>query len=741
MPVSELALVCYHSDNDDPDFEVPESNVDGEGDDGDSEGGDDSDNESVNEGENEVDDNGANEGDNDNESANERDNDNESANEGDDELDNEGDEDRHEDADGNESEDEPDEDRDERYDFEVEEAVANWFDEGKIRRDSIPDTSDEDEDPVITRDHKIRLGTDDRFGIGRTFFSSFELKEAVLHYALKNRANLRQSRWEKDKIEFRCAGKKKNGNCCWKLYCSYDNDKQLWLLKKPVIARLLMDKLRMNPNFMPLDIQRHIKEQWKISSTIGQCQTGRLQAIKWLKNEYEQQFAHLRGYVAEIIRSNMGSTAIVDTITDGSGNHVFNRIYVCMGAMKNAFYFCRPLIGIDGTFLKHDVKGCLFTAIAHDANNQISPVAWATVQTENADNWEWFLNLLKVDLKLKDGSDYVVISDRCKGLMSAIKSVLPNAEHRPCVKHIVENLKKRHANKDLLKKMVWNLAWSYNFEAYRTNLAKMRAYSMSLYEDVMKEEPKTWCRAFFRPGSFCEDVDNNATESFNATIVKARAKSLVPMLETIRRQAMARISKRKKKIGRWEKNISKYVSEILAEEEEDALRCEVTKGTHGKFEVWVDGNSNSVNLTTEMWDCSCYKWQVTGIPCEHAYAAVMDVDKNVEDFVVPMFGTQAWKEQYETGPNPVRGQTYWMTNDYVLITAPPEPVLPGRKKEQKKKFNRIKSPLESPKKKKGKTGPKILKLGRQGRVMHCKSCGQAGHNAAGCKTLKSGLIL
>lgn len=313
-----------------------------------------------------------------------------------------------------------------------------------------------------------------------------------------------------------------------------------------------------------------------------------------------------------------------------------------------------------------------------------------------------------------------------------MKTVLPNAEHRPCVKHIVENLKKRHANKDLLKKMVWNLAWSYNHSEYQGNLNNLRAYSLSLYEDVMKEEPKTWCRPYFKIGSCCEDVDNNATESFNATIVKARAKALVPMMETIRRQAMARISKRKEKTLKWKKKISEYVSDILEKEEEDAMRCEVTKGTHGKSEVWIDGNSQCVNFSSGKWECSCYKWQVTGIPCEHAYAAIIDASKDVEDFVVPFFGTNVWREQYETALDPVRGQRFWMTNKYVLVKAPPEPVLPGRKK-GKKNYNRIKGKLESPKKKKKKGQPEILKLGRKGRTMHCRSCGAAGHNAAGCQ--------
>ena len=89
-----------------------------------------------------------------------------------------------------------------------------------------------------------------------------------------------------------------------------------------------------------------------------------------------------------------------------------------------------------------------------------------------------------------------------QGIISAVKSALPHAEHRLCVKHIVENLKKRHASKDLLKKFVWNLAWSYSDAEYKQNLNEMRAYSMDLYEDVMKEEPKTWCRAWFKHGSF-----------------------------------------------------------------------------------------------------------------------------------------------------------------------------------------------------------------------------------------------
>lgn len=156
--------------------------------------------------------------------------------------------------------------------------------------------------------------------------------------------------------------------------------------------------------------------------------------------------------------------------------------------------------------------------------------------------------------------------------MSAVKHELSNAEHRMCVKHIVENLKKNHAKKDMLKTLVCKLAWSYNEKEYEKNLNNLRCYDDALYNDVLKEEPHTWSRYFYKLCSCCEDVDNNATESFNSTISKARARSLIPMLETIRRQGMTRIVKRNKKSLRHEGKFSKYALKTLPLEKTDANR-------------------------------------------------------------------------------------------------------------------------------------------------------------------------
>ncbi|XP_020887134.1 uncharacterized protein LOC110230003 [Arabidopsis lyrata subsp. lyrata] len=474
-----------------------------------------------------------------------------------------------------------------RFEFEVEDSVGNFVDEFSVGRNEIPDSSDEEEDPIVLRDRRIRRSRVDRLSIGQLFFNGVKFKEAIIEYALNTGNNVVQGRWEKTKLEFKCGIV---GKCKWR---------QMWvvkttyrkhsctpngrckILRSPVIARLFMDKLRVNPKFMPKEIQNHIKDHWKIVSSRGQCQSARLLALKLLEKEYEEQFTHIRGYVEEILSTNPGSTAIVETIPNSAGEDVFNRFYVF-------------------------------------------------------------------------------------------------AEHRFCVKHIIENLKNKHPKKDLIKPLIWQLAWSYNKTEFKENLNKVKEYSIDVYNLVMKKQPEMWSRAFFKLGSNCEDVDNNATESFNASITKARAKAMIPMLDTIRRQAMNRMVKRHNKSKNHEGMFTEYVAKILAKEKKDASKCETTPATHGVYEVMLYGNDYSVN--TKKRKCTCGKWQISGIPCEHAYGAMIDYDMNVESYVSGFFSTDLWRDNYEQSIHPMRGPRFWMTSTYRLVTAPPEPILPGKKK-------------------------------------------------------------
>ena len=93
----------------------------------------------------------------------------------------------------------------------------------------------------------------------------------------------------------------------------------------------------------------------------------------------------------------------------------FDRLYVCFAAQGESWIeSCRPIIGLDGAFLKRNIKGHLLAAVGRDGDNMIVPIAWTVVEIENNVNWEWFVKLLKADLGLQEGGTTTIISDKQK---------------------------------------------------------------------------------------------------------------------------------------------------------------------------------------------------------------------------------------------------------------------------------------------------------------------------------------
>ena len=67
-------------------------------------------------------------------------------------------------------------------------------------------------------------------------------------------------------------------------------------------------------------------------------------------------------------------------------------MYIRYNAQKVGFLGgCRPIIGLDGCYLKGRFEGQILAVTARDANDNIFLVAFAVVEQENKDSWVWFL--------------------------------------------------------------------------------------------------------------------------------------------------------------------------------------------------------------------------------------------------------------------------------------------------------------------------------------------------------------
>nr|KYP60270.1 hypothetical protein KK1_015723 [Cajanus cajan] len=100
-------------------------------------------------------------------------------------------------------------------------------------------------------------------------------------------------------------------------------------------------------------------------------------------------------------------------------NHTCHRttkkIYICFEACKSAFvHTCRPLIGLDGCFLKGDYGGQLIAIVGKDGNNQMIPIAFAVVEPKTRDSWTWFIDLLLEELGSIKKKKWAFIFDQQK---------------------------------------------------------------------------------------------------------------------------------------------------------------------------------------------------------------------------------------------------------------------------------------------------------------------------------------
>ncbi|KAK0595038.1 hypothetical protein LWI29_002885 [Acer saccharum] len=137
----------------------------------------------------------------------------------------------------------------------------------------------------------------------------------------------------------------------------------------------------------------------------------------------------------------------------GCENPVFQRIYICLGALKKGWKEgCRLILGLDGCFIKGFHTGQLLTTIGVNPNNQMYPVAYDLVESKCKDTWCWFLELLGSNLELNNSYDIVWITDKQKGSIDAIGDLFPNSEQRFYVKHFYNKFKAKH--KGLMLKQI-----------------------------------------------------------------------------------------------------------------------------------------------------------------------------------------------------------------------------------------------------------------------------------------------
>ncbi|KAL5577301.1 hypothetical protein UlMin_019000 [Ulmus minor] len=279
------------------------------------------------------------------------------------------------------------------------------------------------------------------------------------------------------------------------------------------------------------------------------------------------------------------------TTIPGEDNPHFQRLYICLEGLKDG---CRPIIGLDGCFIKGHHKGQLLADVGIDPNNQMYPIAYAIVESETRDSWRWFLDLLNVDLQLNNSGHVSWITDKQKGLLDVLHKLFPDSKHIHCVKHLHKNFKVHHKGL-FLKKLMWSAAKSTTTQRYTC---------FGWYTSA--KDPSHWSRAFLREGAKCYMLCDNMCEAFNSAIMQARDKPIITLLEMIRTYMIKRLTRKRAEIEKWKHPVGPKVFRYIEKINSLSVYCTLTFSRNNTFQVDT-GLQNQFVVDLEGRNCACRK--------------------------------------------------------------------------------------------------------------------------------------
>ncbi|XP_039687921.1 uncharacterized protein [Medicago truncatula] len=364
------------------------------------------------------------------------------------------------------------------------------------------------------------------------------------------------------------------------------------------------------------------KNRWNVMLSSFQVYRAKLSALEMIHGACDEQYAHLRNYAEELLRSNPGSSVKIQC-KPGVGGVFFQRMYVCFNACKRAFVSnCRPLIGLDGCFPKGRYGGHLLSAVGKDGNNQMIPIAFAVVEAETKDSWDWFMDLLLSDLNGVEFKRWSFISDQQKGLVNTIAAIGEHVEHRLCVRHLYGNWRKRHAG-EKLKEALWKAARACTMPEFNKAMEDLKRLSVPAWEEMRQYAAGMWSRAGYSTHTNCDLQVNNMCEAFNSAILELRDLPIISLVEGLKFYITNRIVKLRDYMLRYEGEICPMIRKIVEKAKKDTI---------GWTPIWCGDRESSMFSVTDGTDtyavnlkdktCACRKWDLSGIPCPHAIAGI-----------------------------------------------------------------------------------------------------------------------
>ncbi|KAK4775868.1 hypothetical protein SAY87_023829 [Trapa incisa] len=485
------------------------------------------------------------------------------------------------------------------------------------------------------------------------------------------------------------------------------------------VSESVEQHLNENPNYKPKEILEEIHMRPGITLSYKQAWRGNERIMAAMRGSFEEGYRLLPQYCEQIKRTNPRSIAVVyGNPTDSS----FQRLFVSFQASIYGFLnACRPFLGLDRAFLKSKYLGTLLLVTGFDGDGAIFPLAFGVVDEENDKNWMWFLSELHnlLEINAENMPRLTILSDRQKGVIDAVEAIFPTAFHGFCMQHLSESFQKEFNNL-ILVNLLWEAAHALTVIEFEAKILEIEDISQDAAYWIRRIPPHLWATAYFE-GTRLGQLTANIAETLNSWILEASGLPIFQMMESIRRQLMTWFNKRRETSMHWTSILVPSVERRVAEALDQAQTFQVLRANEAEFEVMSHEGNNIVDIRNRC--CSCRGWQLYGIPCSHAVAALLSCRQNVQRFTESFFTVATYRKAYSQTIHPIPDKSLWreLSDDggdpngnmgiEIVINPPKSLRPPGRLRKKRARME------DRP---------------RMKRVVHCSRCNQTGHFRTTC---------
>ena len=307
-----------------------------------------------------------------------------------------------------------------------------------------------------------------------------------------------------------------------------------------------------------------------------------------------------------------------------------------------------------------------------------------------------------------------------------MQETFPESEHRFCVRHLYANFRDAGFKGEILKKQLWTCARASTEQKWQYHMEKLKALSHAAFNWLEKMPSNTWVMAYFAEFSKTDLLLNNSCEVFNSYILEARELPILSMLEKIKQQLMTRHYNKQKELSeQFVGPICPKIRKKVAKNAELANICYAMPSGNGLFQVLEREFQYIVDIRAKT--CECRKWNLTGIPCQHAISCLRHERILVESVVHECYSLEAFSRAYDSKVIPCRDITLWENINGPTVLPPKYEKRVGRPPRCRRK---------EPQKIQGKHGPSISK---HGVIIMCSYCKGENHNVRGCLLKKAGI--